>query len=152
MSNMVEQYPEWWDTTVTIFNKFTDPTTKVVVWYATVVENTFWKYVGEKINIGKTVIETNNTICRIRKDDRFLEQYKWLQVPNDEMSNYFTVGKGDIIVKGAVEDVIDEYVAGKRSNDLIAKYKKLQGCMTVDEVAINVGAGRCNEHYLVRGV
>lgn len=149
---MNELYPEWWETTVTVFNKFTDPTTKVVIWYKTVIDGTFWKYVGDKINIGKTVLETNNIICRIRKDEKFLEPYQWSKKPNDTMKNYFTLARGDIIIKGEVEDTIDEYASGKRSNDIIAKYKQLQGCMTIEEVAINVGAGRCNEHYLVKGI
>lgn len=149
---MNDVYPEWWETTVTIFNKFKDPHTKVVRWYKTVVEGVFWKYVGDKVTIGKTVLETNNIICRIRKDDKFLEKYQWIQMPNDEMENYYTLARGDIIVKGEVNDVIDEYETGKRSTDLIAKYKELQGCMSIEEIAINVGAGRCNEHYFVKGV
>lgn len=150
MSN--EQYPVWWDTTVTVFNQYKDPTTKIVVWYKTVINGTFWKYVGEKVKIGNTVLETNTIICRIRKDDRFLEKYEWVKKPNDEMANYFTLAKGDIIVKGEVDDVIDEYTSGKRSTDLISKYKELQGCMSIEETAINIGAGRCNEHYLVKGI
>lgn len=148
----MSNYPLWWDTTVTIFNKFTDPHTKVVRWYKTVVTGVFWKYIGNKVNVGNTVLETNNSICRIRKDSRFLPYYEWINVTNDEMGNYFTLGKGDIIVKGEVDDDIDEYRTGYRSNDLITKYKQLQGCMSIDEIAINTGAGRCNEHYLVRGV
>lgn len=148
MSNV---YPIWWDTTVTIYNKFTDPQTKVTRWHRSVVNNTFWDYVGEKVIIGKTTIETYATICRIRKDSRFMEKYEWLQLPNDEMSDYFTLGKGDIIVKGEVEDTINEYEQGSRSTDLIAKYKELQGCMTIDLYSNNTGAGRVNEHYLVKG-
>lgn len=149
MSNI---YPEWWDTTVTIYNKYTDPQTKVVRWYRTVVTGTFWKYVGDKVKIGNTVLETNSIICRIRKDDRFLEKFQWLQVPNDQMSNYFTLAKDDFIVKGEVDDEIDEGQSGHRSNDILAKYKALQGCMVIEHLTINVGAGRCNEHYLVRGI
>lgn len=149
---MNDIYPEWWDTTLTIFNQFKDPQTKVVRWYKTVVDGAFWKYVGDKITIGKTVLETNNIICRIRKDDRFLEKYEWVQKPNDEMSDYFTLAKGDIIIKGAVDEDIDEYTNGRRSNDIIAKYKQLQGCMSIEEMAINVGAGRCDEHYYVKGI
>ena len=147
-----EAYPEWWETTVTIYNKFTDPTTQVVRWFKTVIEGTFWKYVGEKVTVGKTVLETNTIICRIRKDDRFLPKYEWVAMPNDKMKNYFTIGKGDLIIKGEVEDEINEYQQGHRSNDILAKYKELQGCMSVEEVAINVGEGRCNEHYLAKGV
>lgn len=148
----MNNYPEWWSTTLTIFNKYTDPITDMVFWYKTVVNGAFWKYVGEKLIIGKTVLETNSTLCRIRKDSRFVEKYMWVQLPNDEMSDYFTLGKGDIIVKGEVDDDIDEYSSGKRSTDLINKYKELQGCMTIEEVSINTEDNRCNEHYLVKGV
>ena len=148
----MNNYPEWWETTITIFNKFTDPQTQVVKWYKSVVEGAFWKYIGEKITIGQTVLETNTIICRIRKDAKFLEKYEWEKIPNDKMSEYFTLGKGDIIIKGEVSDGINEYQAGHRSNDILAKYKRLQGCMSVEDISINVGAGRCNEHYLVKGV
>lgn len=150
MNNAI--YPEWWDTTVTIYNKFTDPQTQIVKWYKSVVNGAFWKYVGDKITVGKTVLETNNIICRIRKDDRFLEQYQWMNIPNDKMKDYFTLGKGDIIVKGEVNDEVNEYQNGHRSTDLIAKYKDLQGCMSIERIAINVGAGRCDEHYYVKGI
>lgn len=149
---MNELYPEWWDTTITIYNKFTDPQTRLTIWYRTVVTGAFWKYIGDKINIGRTVLETNNTVCRIRKDSRFLEKHLWLQVPNDKMSDYFTLGVGDIIIKGEVEDEINEYQPGKHSNDLIAKYKELQGCITIQQLAINVGAGKGLEHYHVTGI
>lgn len=148
----MNNYPVWWDTQLTIYNKFIDPQTQIVTWYRTVVDNAFWKYVGDKITINDTVIETDNTIARIRKDDRFLPRHEWINKPNDEMSNYFTLGKEDIIVKGEVDDVINEYQSGKRSSDLVGKYKELQGCMTIQEIAINVGAGRCNEHYFVKGI
>ena len=149
---MANNYPVWWDTQLTIYNKFIDPQTQIVTWYRTVVDNAFWKYVGDKITINDTVIETDNTIARIRKDDRFLPRHEWINKPNDEMANYFTLGKEDIIVKGEVADVINEYQSGSRSSDLIGKYKELQGCMTIQEIAINVGAGRCNEHYFVKGI
>jgi hypothetical protein len=149
---MSNAYPVWWETTVTIFNKFQDPQTQVVRWYKTVVQGAFWKDVGEKVNIGRIVLETNDIICRIRKDQRFLEKYEWLQQPNDTMADYFTLGKDDILIKGEVNDTIDEYTSGKRSTDIVEKYKKLQGCLTIQEVANNTGAGKCNEHYLVKGI
>lgn len=149
---MTNIYPVWWDTTITLFNRYENPQTQLIRWYKTVINGVFWKYVGDKVKINDVVLETNNIICRIRKDSRFLEKYEWVKKPNDEMSDYFTLAKGDIIVKGEVEDDINEYQQGKRSTDLIGKYKKLQGCMEIEEMAINVGAGRCDEHYLVRGI
>ena len=147
-----QPYPLWWDTTVTIYNKFQDPQTQLVRWYRTVVHNVFWKYVGDKVTIGKVSLETDNSICRIREDARFLPKFQWIQIPNDEMVNYFTLAKGDIIIKGEVTDEINEYESGHRATDIVAKYKELQGCITVEELAINIGAGRCNPHYFIKGI
>ena len=149
MSN--QPYPIRWDTTITIYNKFQDPQTQLIRWYRTVVHNVFWKYVGDKVTVGKVSLETDNSICRIREDTRFLPKFQWIQVPNDKMHDFFTIGKGDIIIKGEVSDEINEYESGHRANDIVSKYKELQGCIIVEELAINVGAGRCNPHYYVKG-
>lgn len=149
---MANVYPIWWSNTITIFNKYENPQTQLIKWYKTIVNGAYWKNIGNKIMIDDVTLETNNIICRIRKDDRFLEKYEWVKKPNDEMANYFTLGKGDIIVKGEVDDIIDEYTSGKRATDIIAKYKDLQGCMEIDKVTIDSGIGLGNEHYYVKGV
>ena len=148
----MNNYAPWWDSTITIYNRYEDPLTNIVRWYRNTVSNCFWKYTGDKVTIGETVLETNNIICRIPKDSRFMEKYQWIALPNDEMSKYFTLGQGDLIVKGEITDEIDEYTAGHRASDFIAKYKELQGCMEIEEVAVNTGNGRGSEHYFVKGV
>ena len=148
----MNNYPVWWDTTLTIYNRYEDPQTNVIRWYRTQISSCFWKYVGDKVNINNSILETNNIICRIPKNARFLEAYQWQKLPNDQMSEYFTLSPQDIIVKGSVEDTIEEYVNGHRSSDILAKYKQLQGCMQVEQVSINIGEGRCDEHYYVKGV
>ncbi len=148
----MSNYPIWWDTTITIFNRFEDPQTQIVTWFKTVVPGCFWKYTGDKVTVGETVLETNNIICRIPENSNFKEKYEWITLPNDKMEEFFTLGKGDIIIRGEVSDTIDEYISGKRSTDLIAKYKELQGCMEIQEIAINVGIGRNNPHYYVKGI
>lgn len=145
-------YPIWWDTPLTIYNRHEDKITNVVKWYRHTVEKCFWKYTGNKVTIGDTVLETNTTICRIPKSENFKEKYEWEELPNDLKAGYFTLGQGDIIVKGAVDEEIDEYVSKKRSTDFLAKYKKLQGCISIETVAVNTGIGRNNEHYYVTGV
>lgn len=144
-------YPVWWDTSVTIYNKYEDKQTSVVTWYKTVVTGAFWKYIGNKIDINDVTLQSNNITCRIRKSDDFLEKYVWIDLTSEQKAKYFTLGPEDIIVKGEVADTIDEYTAGHRSTDLIQKYKALQGCMEVQRVAIDVGPGRCCEHYYVIG-
>lgn len=148
----MNNYPSWWDTTITIYNRYEDAQTNLVSWFRHVVDGAFWKYSGNKVVVGNVALETKDIICRIRKDERFKEKHEWIAVPNDSMSNYFTLSQGDIIVKGEVDDTINEYQSGKRSSDLKKKYKGLQGCLEIQEWANNTGGGRGNEHYFVKGV
>lgn len=149
MSNV---YPVWWDTVITVYNKHEDKQTRVVTWYRTVLKNCFWKYVWDRALVGQTAVETNYIICRIPKNEKFLDKYLWVELPNDQKLNNFTLGAGDLIVRGEVDDEISEHTSGMRSSDFISKYKKLQGCMEIREVAINVGPGRGTEHYRVNGI
>lgn len=145
-------YPPWWNTTITLYNKFVDPQTNIVRWYRHVINGVFWKYAGNKIVIDKTVLETNDIICRIRKDELFRNKFEWVRLPNDEMPNYFTLAPEDIIIKGKVDDEINEYQSGKRATDLKKKYKSLQGCLEIQQWTDNTGNERGIEHYYVKGI
>ena len=145
-------YPVWWDTTVTIYNRYENPLTHAITWYRHVVNGCFWKDTGNKITVGNTVLETNDIICRIPEQSNFVTRDVWVAKTNDAKKDFLTLGHEDILIKGSVEDVIDEYTAGSRSSDLLSKYKALQGCMQVNAFSINTGAGRGEPHYYVRGV
>ena len=145
----MNNYPIWWDKTITIFNRYDDPTTRQVSWYKTTVSNVFIKNVGDKIVVDNAILETDNTICRIPENAKFLEKYQWIEL--DDKSTSFTLGVGDLIVFGEVSDEINEYVSGSRSTDIINKYKKLQGCIVIKQLALNVGVGRVNPHYYIKG-
>lgn len=144
-------FPIWWETTVTIYNKFTDGNTQLVSWYKTVVSDCFWSLQGTRITMNDVVLDSKSVSCRIPKDAKFLEKKDWNALSADQKANYFTIGQGDIIVKGSVEDVIDEYQQGHRSTDLLSKYREFQQCMQIEEYSNNTGAGRNNEHYMARG-
>lgn len=148
----MSNYPVWWDTSVTIYNKYTDPTTQTVTWYRSVVDNAFWKDVNDKVTIGDTILESNKIICRIREDANYKDKYLWIDLPSEDKARFFTLGQGDIIVKGKVADEVDEYSKGNRSTDLIAKYKELQGCLEIQKASNNTGAGRGLPHYLAQGI
>ena len=146
----VSNYPEWWDTTLTVYNKYEDPASRKITWYRTVLPNCFWKDTDNKLVVGETAIETNSTLCRIPINPAFLEKYQWDRLT--DKTEHFTLGAGDIIIKGEVDDIVDEYESNLRSSDLLAKYKKLQGCMVIDKCSVNAGLGRELEHYLAKGV
>lgn len=144
--------PQWWDSTITVFNKFVDPITNIVRWYKTVLLNCFWKRTVEKMTVGNTIIETDTVICRIPENANFRLKYDWLKIPNDQMNNYFTLGIGDIIINGSIDDDINEYTSGSRSTDILQKYADL-GVMTIESVRINTKSGVVfNRHYLAKGV
>ena len=144
-------YPRWWNTTVTIYNQFTDTQTDVVKWYRTVVNDCFWQLTGTTVTVGEVILDSKAITCRIPKDDRYLDKQDWIALPNDEMGNYFTLAQGDIIIKGECSEVINEYVKGHRSTDLLGKYREYQACMEITQFSNDTGTGRHNEHYHTRG-
>lgn len=148
----MNNYPIWWDSEITVFNRYEDEQTHIISWYKTVLDKCFYKNVGERVQINDVSVDTNNIICRIPKKENYKAPHLWVALPNDEKPGYFTLKQGDIIVYGAVSDDIDEYTAGNRSSDILTKYKALQGCLTIQEVADNTGVGRGDEHYRVNGL
>lgn len=148
----MNNYPEWWNTTVTLYNKYTDPASKKVTWYPSVIEGCFYQHTLDKITVGNSTISSNVSICRIRVNDKFVNKRDWNELPGEEKKQFFTLSESDIIVAGEVDFEIDEYESGKRSSDLMKVYKEWPGCFVVETVNINVGGGRGNEHYLARGM
>lgn len=146
----------WWDKTITIYNKFVDPDTQRVTWYRSVVTNCFWKSINELYNMGRygmsavgIQFEVKNIICRIPEDSRYVNKRAWLELTNRE--DYFTLGNNDIIVLGEVEDTIDEYTEGSRSNDLLTKYKAFDECFQIEQYVDNIRTGVNLPHYRVSG-
>ena len=144
-------FPAWWDTTVTIYNKYVDPQTQVITWFKNVVTDCFWRLQGSTVKVGDVTLDSKAIICRIPKCDNYMDKQDWVELPNDEMSEYFTLGQGDIIVKGICDEIIDENTRGHRSTDLLNKYKQYQAVMEITEYVNNTGVARNNEHYFVRG-
>lgn len=143
----------WWDKTVTIYNKVVDPTTQRITWYKNTAENCFWKYVNNSYTIRGSMItlDTKDVICRIPKTDKFVDKKTWRELPEEERAEHFTFANGDIIILGEVEDVIDEYTAGQRSTDLVAKYKEDDACIEIDTYVDNCQTGVNLEHYRIVG-
>ena len=146
-----KSYPVWWESTITLFNRYQDPLTDLITWRRTVIKDCFVKRAHNRIIIGNTSIETGNKLVRIREDERYLTYSKWIELPNDVRSQYFTLHLGDLIVFYEVDDVIDEYTDGHRFNDISAKYKDMNECMIITSYQENIGSGRVDPHYFVMG-
>ena len=148
----MNHYSSWWDDTVTIFNKVVDKANNgQIKWYRYVIHDCFYSHTLDRVMIGHTAVASNISTCRIRVTDAFVEPSVWMKLQDDERANHFTLRMGDIIVAGEVDFEIDEYVKGQRSSDLVQEYSEWPGCFTIETVNINVGGGRGNEHYHVKG-
>lgn len=152
----MSEYPIWWDSTITLFNKFTDPETKIVKWYRTTINNCFWKYVNNRNSLGRyavasDVFDVKSVICRIPKDERYIDIVEWINSKDKDRSKHFTLNTGDFIILGEVDDVIDEYTKGRRATDILAKYKLYNKSCEIETFTVDTGRGRCCEHYNIVG-
>lgn len=148
----MNNFPIWWDTTVTIYSKCVDTATSIITWHKSTVPNCFWKLVGNKASVGNVIVDTESITCRIPKQPNFIEPVEWVSSNSENLNGMFTLQPGDIIIKGDCDFEINEYKSGQRSTDLIAKYRKVQGCMEIKDVAIDTMTGMMNPHYKVRGL
>lgn len=148
----MSKYPSWWDSTITIYNQYVDPTTRVTKWYRHVISGQcFWKNVGSKVNVGEIVLDTESITCRIPEQPDFLQAYDWVNLPNDQKSSKFTLQPDDIVIHGEVTDDIDEYTSGSRANDIVNKYR-LKGCIRIRDVSVDTMTGMITPHYHIRGL
>lgn len=148
----------WWDKTITIYNKWVDPETQHITWYKNTCDNCFWKAQNLMFSMGRygvstigVITENKNIICRIPKDERYIDKREWNELSDSARQDVFTLANGDIIILGEVDDVIDEYTPGKRSTDLITKYRAYDECLEIDTYVNNVQTGVNLDHYRVVG-
>ena len=148
----------WWDKTVTIYNKYVDPTTNHISWYKTVIKNCFWKAENSIFSMGRygvsvigVLTDTKSIICRIPQDKHYVNKLTWDNFTDVQRNEYFTLANEDIIILGAVDDIIDEYTSGQRSTDVVAKYKKVDACLTIETYTDNVQTGVDLAHYKITG-
>ena len=112
---------------ITIYNSYTDPTTKYKRYLPTVITGVSW--FGEvQVSIGAAgLLSADMYTLRIPVDADFsnktyLTPKDFLNIPNDRMSLYWTLTDGDIIVKGSVTDTGDDAKPAKleaKYNDVI---------------------------------
>ena len=137
----------FWDKTITLYNK-SENEDGLITWYRHKLEECFWKHKKSGSDAGNVRTETDEGIIRIPAQANYVSAYDWQNLSNAEKGEYMTLKKDDLIFLGDVSEEIDEYTAGKRSSDLIAKYKLL-GSVSVVSVVINDFAP--GAHYFVRG-
>ena len=106
--------PEYWDKTITVFNRYEDDITGLITWYKHTLTNNFWKETNNEIIIGNVKVQSNGHIIRIPKNSLYVSPKDWQSLPNDKKAEKFTLQTGDILYKGETDFIIDEMTAGQR--------------------------------------
>jgi hypothetical protein len=96
-------YPEWWNKTITLYNKIED-LNGGVYWQKTTLDRCFWGVKTERLPSGDNIITASAYTVRV------------------PIGRLIQASTGDIAVLGDVTDEIDESTQGKRSSDLLKKY------------------------------
>lgn len=137
-----------WDKTITLYNRYEDEQTGIIKWHRHKLNKCFYKRTNNTVRVGDVRLQSDDTIIRIPAQSGYMPPYEWTKLPNDKKKNYLTMQSGDLIFLGDVSEEIDEYTSGKRSSDLITKYKAL-GSVYIKSV--NINDFMYGQHYLVKG-
>lgn len=111
------KYPEWWNKTLTIYNKSVGEDDEVK-YIRRVVNNCFAKSSPVYSTSSDLGSVKNQTIVRIPLGD-------------------IIVNAEDIIIIGKIDDEIDEYTNGMRAADIFKKYRCANNAFTVKSVTVN---------------
>lgn len=134
-------YPKWWNDTLTVYNKYFDED-RIAHFKRTVVKKAFYT-TNLTVNVQSgDLLDVNTYGVRVRKDPNYINSLEW----NPELDKY-TLKADDIIVKGEIEDEIDENIKGKTINDFLNKYKG--SSFVVKHVKENLKVDLA--HYLATG-
>ena len=139
------------NTDITIYNKYIDPVTKLDAYHMTQIKDVMWN-ANKGVNViqsGITTADAVTLIIYMNGSDFGTKTYKspkaWKNTPNVDMSKYFTLANGDIIVKGLVSyDINVGKLAGlEKTYDEVYKITSVD---TQDKGSMNlqhwrVGAG-----------
>ena len=136
-------YPPSWADTVTLYNQHrTDIDGRArTVWLRTVLQGCFYGSKKRQQLSGMTLVSVDTHLVRIRASARYKPPAEWRRLTSDQAADYFTLGKGDVVVKGEVEDSIPD---NRSASDILNKYPD---SFEVNEVKDNSGPGRFSAHY-----
>lgn len=108
-------YPYYWNGTITLYNKIT--VQNKTEWVRHVIKNVFYSAKHTEQLNQNTMFHATSYIVRIPQSGFYVPKSKYT-----DFENTFTLNVGDIIFFGEITEEIDEFISGKRSNDILAKH------------------------------
>ena len=137
-------YPDWWNKTITVYNKYIDDENRCVTWHRHVLQGCYFGTKETKSISGTEVQLSSSLIARVPYSFAYLPAHKWIAT---EKGEYFTFQTGDIIIGCECEATIDESTKGSRSDDLLSQYPG--NAFMIKVFADNTGVEL--RHYKVEG-
>jgi hypothetical protein len=150
----MSSYPDWWNYTITVYNKYEDPATRLTSWYRKVITGCYWS--GSTLQILKQdfAVETDSAMCRIPKQDNYVDKASWNNLSSDDKLVHLTFAPGDIVALGTVTDEIDDFptesTTSIQSTAFLKKYANTS--FVVKNFTDNSNEYKGSQHYCVRGV
>lgn len=141
---MNTQYPRWWNTSLTVFNRVFDPDTKATTWQKTILQNCFYLQNSGLARSGVEIRANDNYVVRIPANEAYIPQAEWETMQSGQEGR-FTLAPGDLIFKG---EILDEIESGS-GNSLLEQYKP--DCFKIQSVYDGTGYGVLG-HYMAEGV
>lgn len=141
---MNTQYPRWWNTSLTVFNRVFDPDTKATTWQKTILQNCFYLQNSGLSRSGAEIRANDSYVVRIPASDAYVPQSEWESMQSGREGR-FTLAPGDLIFKGEIPDEIES----GSGNSLLEQYKP--DCFKIQSVYDGTGYGVLG-HYMAEGV
>lgn len=141
---MVRQYPHWWNTSLTIFNRIFDSSAKQTTWQKTTLHGCFYLQDSGLAYSDAQIRAACSYVVRIPEDSRYVAQSQWENMQNGRKGR-FTLAPGDLIFKGEIREVL----LGGSGNSLLEQYRP--NCFKIQTVYDGSGYGVLG-HYVAEGV
>lgn len=141
---MNTQYPRWWNTSLTVFNRVFNADTKATMWQKTVLQNCFYLQNSGLVQSGAEIRANDSYVVRIPASEAYIPQAEW-ETMQSGREGCFTLAPGDLIFKGEIPDEIES----GSGNSLLERYKP--DCFKIQSVYDGTGYGVLG-HYMAEGV
>lgn len=135
--------------TITIYNclKARDSTEGQDIWQRTIIENCFYKAHTSEVQNVTDISKANTYTVRIPKHEKYLPYGEWRILSSEQRKEFFTVSKGDMVIKGNCQEEI-ELKSPNTATQILLRYKPEAFMVTsfADNTASIVG-----KHYRIGG-
>lgn len=132
--------------TVTVFNKWNNPTTKKDEWFRTVIPVLVrWKSHTERNVSGTSASVANTYVVIMPPSEQYMSESEWKIL--EDKTGYFTLQKGDLLALGEIDTEITGVTPNRESE---VKAALSPNVMTIKSIEDNTRVAH-GKHYRLEG-